>query len=42
MMKIKEITDYSSMGMGKSSANYDKTNQDYSIAYNGKAIIVII
>ena len=24
------------MGMGKSSTNYDKTNQDYSIAYNGK------
>ena len=34
--KSKKITDYSSMGMGKSSANYDKTNQDYSIAYNGK------
>ena len=34
--KSKKITDYSSMGMGKSSTNYDKTNQDYSIAYNGK------
>lgn len=34
--KSKKITDYSSMGMGKSSINYDKTNQDYSIAYNGK------
>ena len=34
--KSKKITDYSSMGMGKSSANYDKTNQDYSIAYNRK------
>lgn len=34
--KSKKITDYSSIGMGKSSTNYDKTNQDYSIAYNGK------
>lgn len=34
--KSKKITDYSSMGRGRSSTNYDKTNQDYSLAYNGK------
>lgn len=35
--KSRKITDYSSMGMsGKSTTNYDKTVQDYSLAYNGK------
>lgn len=35
--KSRKITDYSSMGMpGKSTTNYDKTVQDYSLTYNGK------